>query len=115
MIDTALMQRNGFSKPQASPAAPPQAWLHQTTHSFFGSINWDDNPPEVEQVRRDASTSDGPLSLMLTVRQFFTSVNWEGTSSGKAIAPDLGLSLSADPPQPPPANAFTLDEFSDLF
>ncbi|MFQ3615365.1 MAG: hypothetical protein SNJ57_01840 [Cyanobacteriota bacterium] len=117
MNPTALMERNGFGKPGASAAAKPASWLQQTTHSFFSSINWDDNPPEVEQVRLDATSSDGPLSLMLTVRQFFTSVNWDGvsasTSTNRAIAPDVDLSLSADPP--PAANAFTLDDFSDLF
>ncbi|WP_448598237.1 hypothetical protein [Thermoleptolyngbya sp.] len=113
MNPTALMERNGFGKP-ASAESRPTSWLQQTTHSFFSSINWDDNPPDVEQVRLDATSSDGPLSLMLTVRQFFTSVNWDGTSSGKAIAPEVDLPLSAEPPQPA-ANAFTLDDFSDLF
>lgn len=121
MNPTALMERNGFSKP-ASPEPKPASWLHQTTQSFFSSINWDDNPPEVEQVRLDATSSDGPLSLMLTVRQFFTSVNWDGTASSRAIpagialriAPEVDLPLSIEPPQPA-ANAFTLDDFSDLF
>jgi hypothetical protein len=113
MNPTALMERNGFGKP-TSAESRPTSWLQQTTHSFFSSINWDDNPPEVEQVRLDATSSDGPLSLMLTVRQFFTSVNWDGTSSGRAIAPEPSMPLSAEPPQPA-ANAFTLDEFSDLF
>ncbi|MBF2087281.1 hypothetical protein [Thermoleptolyngbya sp. C42_A2020_037] len=113
MNPTALMERNGFSKP-ASTEPKPASWLHQTTHSFFSSINWDDNPPEVEQVRLDATSSDGPLSLMLTVRQFFTSVNWDGASSRRAIAPEVDLSLSSEPPQPA-TNAFTLDDFSDLF
>lgn len=114
MNPIALMERNGFGKPEAGAAAKPASWLQQTTHSFFSSINWDDNPPEVEQVRRDATSSDGPLSLMLTVRQFFTSVNWDGTASSRAIAPEVNLPLSAEPPQPA-ANAFTLDDFSDLF
>lgn len=113
MNPTALMERNGFGKP-ASAESGSKSWLQQTTRSFFSSINWDDNPPEVEQVRLDATSSDGPLSLMLTVRQFFTSVNWDGTSSSKAIALELNLPLSAEPPQSA-ANAFTLDDFSDLF
>ncbi|MDG2617958.1 hypothetical protein P7L53_17085 [Thermoleptolyngbya sichuanensis XZ-Cy5] len=113
MNPTALMERNGFSKPASAEPKPP-SWLHQTTYSFFSSINWDDNPPEVEQVRLDATSSDGPLSLMLTVRQFFTSVNWDGASSSRAIAPEVDLSLSSEPPQPA-ANAFTLEDFSDLF
>ncbi len=87
-------------------------WLQLSTQQFFSRFNWDDNPPEVQQLRQNTvAGSTAPLSMTLSVSQFFGAINWEGEAIAQAhhavqASPDAGLSG---------ADSFTLDTFSDLF
>jgi hypothetical protein len=85
-------------------------WGTLTVQQFFRAVNWEDNPPEVQEMKMTASEEEGAaLSLVLTVGQFFSAVNWDG--SAIAAAP-----LTPTPAEPPtPVNNFTLEDFSDLF
>jgi hypothetical protein len=101
MMTLTPPQKNG-----STPHAPSEAWLQASVQSFFASLNWDDNPPEVQQVR--LATSNSPLDLTLSVSQFFTAVNWDG--SAIAAPTPIQAPISA-----PKANDLTLDDFSSLF
>ncbi len=87
-------------------------WLQLSTQQFFSRFNWDNNPPEVQQLRQNTvAGSTAPLSMTLSVSQFFGAINWEGEAIAQAhpavqASPDAGLSG---------ADSFTLDIFSDLF
>ncbi|MDX2216130.1 MAG: hypothetical protein SFY66_22890 [Oculatellaceae cyanobacterium bins.114] len=85
-----------------------KAWLTLTAREFFSSINWDNNPPEVQELKAPSQESGAPLNLLLTVSQFFTAVNWDGM----AIAPTPTPSTPAPPEK---VIDFTLEDFSDLF
>ncbi len=96
----------------STPHLSDTAWLQLTTQQFFSRFNWDDNPPEVQQLRQATATgSTDPLSMTLTVSQFFGAINWDGAAiaqipSTSPPSPDTHLSSNS---------LFTLDEFSDLF
>lgn len=86
-------------------------WLQLSTQNFFSRFNWDDNPPEVQQLRQDtAAGSTAPLSMTLTVSQFFGAINWDGEAIASSAAAQTSLDddLSGN-------DIFTLDEFSNLF
>lgn len=105
MSSMTLTHTNGSTPPKT-------LWSGLTVQKFFEAVNWEDNPPEVQEIKRTASQGDNrTLSLMLTVSQFFGAVNWDGT----AIA-------AVPPPQEEPEaqvasgmDQFTLDDFSSLF
>lgn len=91
--------------------APNQThWLRQSVQQFFSKFNWEDNPPEVQELRQVASQAgQQTLSLTLSVTQFFNAVNWEGSSIAAMPHPEAS-------PSPGAVNdAFTLEDFSDLF
>jgi hypothetical protein len=105
MITMTLPQKNG-----SVPAAPSDTWLQSSVQKFFSSFNWEDNTPEVQEIKLTSQENSGPLSLTLSVNQFFAAVNWDGA----AIAPATSASLS----QPTSATLqedLTLDGFSDFF
>lgn len=104
MTNMVLPRKNG------STPHHPNVWMRQTVQQFFGGFNWENNPPEIQKLVQTAFNTDRPLSLTLKVSQFFAAINWEGSS----IA---ALPQSDEPTSPPtsPADAFTLDDFSDLF
>ncbi|MBM0741467.1 hypothetical protein JOY44_07540 [Phormidium sp. CLA17] len=82
-------------------------WLHSSVQEFFSTLNWEDLPPDTQQMGQVTSQySDAPLSLNLSVSSFFAAVNWEGAT----IAAPVSV-----PIQSSPANNFTLDDFSGLF
>jgi hypothetical protein len=83
--------------------------LKQTVQEFFRSINWDDQPLEVQQLRLTAQIESQPLSLLLTVNQFFSTINWEGS----AIAPVPSRPVASESNSN--SDTLTLDDFSDLF
>jgi hypothetical protein len=89
------------------PSPVDRRWMRQTVRQFFGDFNWNDNSPEVEKLRQSTLNGQQPLSLTLSVQQFFGAIDWEGGSIAPPIANE----------QPPvnPADAFTLEDFSDLF
>jgi hypothetical protein len=112
-MSTALASTNGFK-----PHVESSLWLQHTVRQFFGGINWEDQPPEIQELRTAfQSDSTEPLSLKLSVKNFFGAINWEGLD---AIAPH---------PDPEPTfiedlseinlndndDGFTLDDFSGLF
>lgn len=83
--------------------------MRQTVRQFFGNFNWNDNPPEVQELRQTVSNGQLPLSLTLTVKQFFTAIDWDGNQIASLPAPEQpAVSVN-------PVDAFTLDDFSDLF
>ncbi|MBW4654048.1 MAG: hypothetical protein KME20_13580 [Kaiparowitsia implicata GSE-PSE-MK54-09C] len=103
MSSMILAQRNSSSA--HLPAVP---WLQTSASQFFGRFNWDDQPPEVQELKATAVDAVAePLSLLLSTQQFFGAMNWDA----EAIAP-----LSAPPVDTAPgADLFTLDDFSGLF
>lgn len=106
MTMMVLAHTNGHSA--AAPA--PSSWLQQSVQQCFSQFNWDDTPPEIQELRQ-TTTQPGQesLSLTLTVDQFFNAINWQGSS----IA---ALPQSEPARQPGTTNdAFTLEDFSDLF
>ncbi|WNZ22811.1 hypothetical protein HJG54_08050 [Leptolyngbya sp. NK1-12] len=104
MNQAALLQTNGAA------AHSPQAWLKQTVQQFFGSINWEDQPPEIQHLRLvNAQTDPQPLSLFLTVDQFFSAFNWAGDGTRPTPQPLI------EPMPNSESNGFTLEDFSDLF
>lgn len=115
MSSMTLVHRNG-SKPHipASARLPmTQEWLQQTTQSFFGAFNWDDNPPEVQELKRATiENNGGPLSLTLSVGQFFATINWDDSAIAKPPTSPSPLSNESDVGT---ASPFTLEDFSDLF
>lgn len=105
MSSTALAHQNGTKPHQPS-------WSTLTVQEFFRAVNWEDNPPEVQEIKLNLSQGEQTeLSMMLTVSQFFDAVNWEGTAI--AAAPSTSPVLELPPAKP--AMDFTLDDFSDLF
>lgn len=103
MTNMVLPRKNG-STPHTA-----ESWLRQTVQQFFAGINWENNPPEIQTLKQTTLDTARPLSLTLKVGQFFATVNWEGSSIAALPQQDESTSSS------PPADAFTLDEFSDLF
>ncbi|MBW4519598.1 MAG: hypothetical protein KME16_07845 [Scytolyngbya sp. HA4215-MV1] len=107
-MDT-LVQTNG------STAFPKgQAWLQMPVQKFFTAINWEDQPPEVQEIKQNAveaaaQGNDAPLSLMLSVSQFFGAFPWDGNAM--AMNPPI-LSIASSTFE---ADGITLDDFSDLF
>lgn len=103
MMQTSLSAVNGT---QAHPN-----WLHQTVQQFLQQINWEDQPPEVQVLRQPTiEGKDQPLSLLLTVNQFFSAIPWDGDPAAISPGP-IAEPLSTDEEE----NSFTLDDFSGLF
>jgi hypothetical protein len=89
------------------PSPVDRRWMRQTVRQFFGDFNWNDNSPEVEELRHSTSNGQQSLSLTLSVQQFFGAIDWEGGSIASPVADEQ--------PSVNPADAFTLEDFSDLF
>jgi hypothetical protein len=110
MTSMVLPHTNGSTSGSTASHADSidNVWLRQTVRQFFGNFNWNDNPPEVEELRQTTSNGQQPLSMTLTVKQFFSAIDWDGNAIA-AIPP------TEQPPTLNPADAFTLEDFSDLF
>lgn len=104
MSTVALPHKNG-----SAAVAPADSWLLASVQKFFTGINWEDNPPEVQEIRMAAASEAGATSLNMTmsVCQFFAAVNWDGTEIAAAPAPVV------EPVSKP--DDLTLDDFSSLF
>lgn len=98
---------NVLPHPNGATEKPSQAWLKQTVQQFFNGINWDNHPPEIQQLRSVQGDAQ-LLSLLLTVNQFFSAVNWDDSS----VASPLPLPAPAADAE---ADTFTLEDLSDLF
>lgn len=96
-----------------------QAWLRSSVEKFFSTINWDDRPLEVKaraasadptSEQTNASNGSTPLSLTMSVSQFFELFPWEGQ---RVIA--APLPVEAPIVDEVSADEITLDDFSELF
>lgn len=87
-----MISRNG-----ASNGAVTAFWLQTSVQQFFGGFNWEDLPPDVQQVKSDASQ---PPNLSLSVSQFFASFNWDGAEIAAAspvqAAPTAAIDVTID-------------------
>lgn len=114
MTTMTLPQRNG-SHPVIPDRAPAPAWLRQSVQQVFSSMNWDDHPPEIHELKTAASETIAqggqaePLSLTMKVNQFFATFNWDGAAIALPTPPANSVEQTS------PGDAFTLDDFSDLF
>lgn len=89
---------------------PSQPWLKQTVQQFFTAINWEDHAPEIQNLRLATVRGESQsLSLQLTVNQFLSAIPWDGDTV--AVPPKPAI----EPVSEAESNAFTLDDFSDLF
>lgn len=109
MSSATLPYTNG-----SKPHAPMDSWLQISTRKFFSSINWDDNPPEIQEIKQQVADSPPTVEAGpdLTVAQFFATVNWDD----EAVVPSssTGDTFLSELLEEPLSN-FTLDNFSDLF
>lgn len=96
-------QTNGSTE-----VAPSQDWLRSSVQQFFSGFNWDDHSPELQEIKLTAlNDTAAPLSLTLSVSQFFAAMNWSGTT--------IAAPVPTQQPVAPPADDLTLDDFSSLF
>ncbi|MEB3337539.1 MAG: hypothetical protein VKJ46_08765 [Leptolyngbyaceae bacterium] len=106
MSPATLLSTNGNAG-----MAQSQSWLQLSVKEFFTTVNWEDQLPEVQEIKLQAlQGTDEFLKLTLSVSQFFGAVPWEGIM----VAAPVPTSL---PPleEVPESDSFTLDAFSDLF
>ncbi|MEO1147706.1 MAG: hypothetical protein AAFY26_19155 [Cyanobacteria bacterium J06638_22] len=109
MSSVTLLEKNG-----STPHVQDDSWLQVSTRTFFSSFNWDDNPPEVQEIKQQVvdQALDEDQIQNLTVGQFFSFVNWDD----EAVAAPLSSSDSflAELLEEPNSE-FTLEDFSGLF
>jgi hypothetical protein len=88
------------------------SWKRQSVQQFFTAFNWDDHPPEVQELKITAAQQGihQYLSLALKVKDFFSAFNWDDSTI--AVAPKSPEVL---PGKGQAEDGFTLDNFSDLF
>jgi hypothetical protein len=113
MTAAALAQTNGSHSNGFRPMAPPSdPWLQSSVQQFFTAFNWENQTPQVQQIKLvTAPLGDSPpLSMTLSVSQFLGAFNWDGAEVAAASTSldDPLFSATAD-------DGFTLDGFSDLF
>ena len=93
------------------PEAQAQSWLQSSVQTFFTGFNWEDHSPEVQELKlQSLQGSNTPLSLTLSVNQFFGAINWEGVAAAAPVAVPASTSQPVSV-----ANDLTLDDFSSLF
>lgn len=112
MNSMTLSYSNGHAPASnaASGSDASQHWLEKSTRHFFSEINWDNQSQEVQQLRQ-AWVQDNaePLSLTLSVHQFFAAIPWDGVAVFQLEPPSEPLFAA------PESNSLTLEDFSDLF
>lgn len=93
-------------------AAGMLPWLKHSVQQFFQGFNWDNLPPSVETTSPSSAPAtvdlDAPLSLTLSVSQFFGAVAWDGSRA-------IGSPVRVEEPvlAPAPENNFTIDNAFD--
>lgn len=101
-MSTAMLSHTNSFKPPVS-----QDWLQLSVQTFFAGFNWNDDSPTVQAIKQTAAQSNGePLSLTLTVSQFFAAIPWDSVST---------MSVKSDLSTSKPDDQFTLEDFSGLF
>jgi hypothetical protein len=107
MTTTALPQKNC-----SKAIATKDSWLTTSVQTFFSGFNWENAPPEIQEIQQTASVqaTSGPLSLSLSVGQFFAAINWHGSEIAAPVAVE-----QPSIPQPAANDDLTLDDFSSLF
>jgi hypothetical protein len=103
---TQTAQTGEAVNPEPSLSSP--LWLQGSVQEFFSGFNWEDNPPEMQQVKLTSlEASTAPLNLTLTVDQFFAAFNWDGAT--------IAAALSTAPPVSKAAIEVTVDDFFSQF
>lgn len=108
MSTLSLPHTNGSSKGVKS-----QTWLQMPVHKFFMGVNWEDQPPEVQEIKLTSleaavQGNSASLSLTLSVNQFFSAIPWDGIPMGSPAESVTPEATSDD-------GGLTLDDFSGLF
>jgi hypothetical protein len=125
--------------PLVHDAATPAPWLQRSVNDYFGAIAWVPLPvsPIAPATSADAASSNpAPLSLDLSVVQYFANFPWTGAAvvpvidATEPIAPEpmldpaaiadwLDFAPTVDPEALPPKATLTdsgsLADFSDFF
>lgn len=83
------------------------SWLEESVQEFFGRCNWLGNPLEGQNHQATGQ----PLSLTLSVAQFFRAFAWEGIPEVGAMPVSASLP-TASVPEP---SEVTIDDLFDLF
>jgi hypothetical protein len=120
-------------------AATPAAWLQRSVNDYFSAIAWvpsPDSPPAPATPSAADPSNPAPLSLDLSVVQYFANFPWTGAaavpvvSTPAPIAPEpmldpaaiadwLDFAPTVDPEALPtkatPADSGSLADFSDFF
>ena len=109
MSSATLLEKNG-----STPHPKMDSWLQVSTRTFFSSFNWDDNPPEVQEIKKQVAdqTLDEEQMQELTVGHFFALINWD--DEAVAAPPSSANASMAELPDEQDSK-FTLEDFSDLF
>jgi hypothetical protein len=100
--------------PAPRPVVTPPALrpLSKSVQQFFGAINWDNQPLQVQQLRQSVIETASAAALLdpkLPVKQFFAAINWEGLAALPVVVPP------SQDPEPAKSDSLTLDDFSSLF
>ncbi|MDX2239404.1 MAG: hypothetical protein NW224_01860 [Leptolyngbyaceae cyanobacterium bins.302] len=103
MSALTLPQMNG-----SRVSKPSDVWLQSSVHEFFSGINWDDHALQAQaDSQAMADAGQDPFSLEMSVSRFFATINWDGST--------IAAPTPVEPPRATGNQAFTLDDFSDLF
>ena len=81
-------------------------WRLQPLRSFWQSVNWENR--EIAPIISNNGQAAQPLSLMMSVREYFRAISWTGILEIAATAPEPKLSISAID-----ASNETLEDFLD--
>ncbi len=93
--------------------SPDQNWKRASVREFFCQINWEHDPEPIQKVKQASLAGRSePLSLTLTVSQFFTCIDWDGQGT---IAPSASLPVEEILGTQALEEEVTLEDFSSLF
>jgi hypothetical protein len=81
-------------------------WRLQPLRSFWQSVNWENRV--IAPVISNNGQAAQPLSLLMSVREYFRAISWTGIPEIAATAPEPKLSISAID-----ASNETLEDFLD--
>jgi hypothetical protein len=81
-------------------------WRLQPLRNFWQGVNWENRA--IAPIAINNGQSAQPLSLLMSVREYFRGISWTGIPEIAATAPEPKLSISAID-----ANTETLEDFLD--